>query len=170
MASGGGFILSPPYSVTGSSTISAAAHLPHPRSSPLRPGGPKESAFIRHVDNRILYIQRRFAKRTSPTHASLADTDRDQADSWGDVSGYSTMREACKEIAELVDVVWVSGTPSLQVPYLINLALLLSTVVPAMPLSPKALFAILGKMDRCFASLIRAGTSRAARPYPDSLA
>ncbi|KAK3117061.1 hypothetical protein LTR53_001940 [Teratosphaeriaceae sp. CCFEE 6253] len=156
MAYGGGFIpLSPPTSsVTGTST-SAAAHLPHPRSAPLRPGGPKESAFIRHVDNQIFHIQRRFAKRTTPDTPQLATTDREKADSWGDVPGYHSMRGACKDVSELVDVVWVSGTPSLQIPYLINLALLLGEVVKGMPLSRGSLFGVLGKMDRCFASLIQ---------------
>jgi len=64
------------------------------------------------------------------------------------------MRTACKDIEELVGVVWVSGTPSLQVPYLINLALLLTTVIPAMPPSPRSLFRLIGKMDHAFSSLI----------------
>jgi len=107
------------------------------------------------VDQQILHIQRRFAKRTSPSGSGLSDVDRDRADSWGDVKGYSSMREACKDIEELVGVVWVSGTPSLQVPYLINLALLLTTIVPAMPPTPKGLFRLIGKLDHAFASLIQ---------------
>lgn len=65
------------------------------------------------------------------------------------------MKEACKEIEELVDLVWMSGTPSLQVPYLMNLALLLTTILSGMPPSPKSLFALLGKLDRVFASLLQ---------------
>lgn len=65
------------------------------------------------------------------------------------------MREACKDVSELVDVVWVSGTPGLQVPYLISLALLMGNVVAAMPPNPKSLFRLLGKLDHCFASLIQ---------------
>ncbi|EMC98966.1 hypothetical protein BAUCODRAFT_386323 [Baudoinia panamericana UAMH 10762] len=150
----GGFTLSPPQSLA-STTSHATSTLPHPRGTPLRAGGSKESAFIRYVDQRILHIQRRFAKRTSPSAPTLADTDREKADDWGDVAGYSSMREACREIENLVDVVWVSGTPSLQVPYLINLALLLSTVIPAMPPTPRSLFRVLAKLDYCFASLIQ---------------
>ena len=63
------------------------------------------------------------------------------------------MRDACKDIGELVEVVWVSGTPSLQVAYLITLALLVSQVVAAMPPSPRELFRLLGKLDYAFASL-----------------
>ena len=65
------------------------------------------------------------------------------------------MKEACKDLSEIVDVVWVSGTPSLQIPYLINLALLLTTVVGGMPPTPKSLFKLLGKLDRAFASLLQ---------------
>ena len=154
-ATSGGFILSPPASSVISSTANPAAALPHPRASPLRAGGSKESAFIRYVDQQILHIQRRFAKRTSPSGAGLSDIDRDKADGWGDVPGYHTMGEACKELEAVVDVVWVSGTPSLQVPYLISLALLLSTIVAAMPPSAKRLFRLLEKFDRAFASLIQ---------------
>lgn len=65
------------------------------------------------------------------------------------------MKEACKDIEELVDVVWVSGTPSLQVPYLISLALLSMTVVSGMPPSPRRLFRLIRKLDRAFASLLQ---------------
>ena len=131
--------------------------LPHPRNSPLKSGGNKESAFIRHVDSQITNIQRRFAKRTN---FSTAINEKGEvnvpADTWaGDVKGYASMKQACKEIEQVVDVVWVSGTPSLQVPYLLSLALLLTTVVSGMPPSPKRLFRLLGKLDRAFASLIQ---------------
>ncbi|KAK0899553.1 hypothetical protein LTR02_009589 [Friedmanniomyces endolithicus] len=166
MSFAGGFIpySPPPSSVTASSTTTAAHALPHPRSAPLRPGGPKESAFIRHVDQRLLHIQRRFAKRSSPGAPRLAENERSDADSehgvgerWAGAKGdgYTSMRQACREISEVVDVVWVSGTPSLQVPYLIHLALVLADVVSGMPLSARSLFGCLGKMDRCFASLIQ---------------
>ena len=65
------------------------------------------------------------------------------------------MKEACKEISELVSVVWVSGTPSLQVPYLINIALLLSSVITGMPPTPRSLFRLLERLDHAFASLLQ---------------
>ena len=58
----GGF-LSPP---TSSASSALYSHLPHPRTSPLRSGGSKESTLIRYVDQQILNVQRRFAKRTTP--------------------------------------------------------------------------------------------------------
>ncbi|KAK4503547.1 hypothetical protein PRZ48_004462 [Zasmidium cellare] len=147
----GGFILSPPASTTSTTTTST---LPIPRSHPLRPGGSKESAFIRYCDSQLLHIQRRFAKRTSPTSQFLSTVDREKADTWGDVQGYSSMSEACKDLSELVDVVWVSGTPSLQVPYLISIGLLLGNVIQGMPARPKGLFKLLGKLDAAFAGLM----------------
>ncbi|KAK5131809.1 hypothetical protein LTR08_000564 [Meristemomyces frigidus] len=153
--SSGGFILSPPASSVTSASTATQPKLPHPRGTPLRAGGSKESAFIRHVDQQILHIQRRFAKRTSPTGNGLSEIDKDKGDAWGDVKGYSSMRQACADIEDLVGVVWVSGTPSLQVPYLINLALLVGTVVQSMPPSPRSLFRVVGKLDHCFASLIQ---------------
>lgn len=150
----GGFILSPPASSVASSNANPT--LPHPRESPLRSGGSKESTFIRYVDQQVLHIQRRYAKRTTPSSANpLADADREKADTWGDVRGYESMKEACKDFEELMGVVWVSGTPSLQVPYLINIALLVQGVVQGMPPSPRHLFRLLGKLDFAFASLLQ---------------
>jgi hypothetical protein len=65
------------------------------------------------------------------------------------------MREACKDLSDLMNVVWVSGTPSLQIPYLLNIGLLLHAVVTAMPPSPRSLFRLLGRLDHAFASLLQ---------------
>lgn len=151
----GGFILSPPPSSIASSLANGASSLPHPRITPLKAGGSKESTFIRYVDSRLLHIQRRFAKRTTLSHAGLSDEGREHADAWGDVKGYSSMKEACHDVEELVDMVWVSGTPSLQIPYLLNLGMLVSSIVAAMPPSPSALFRVIGKLDRAFGSLLQ---------------
>ena len=72
----GGFIpYSPPPSSLASSNASQA--LPYPRSTPLKAGGTKESSFIRHVDQQILHIQRRFAKRTAPNDGFVQETDEE---------------------------------------------------------------------------------------------
>lgn len=65
------------------------------------------------------------------------------------------MKETCKDVEQLVDVVWLSGTPSLQVPYLLSLAMIVVTAVNGMPPSPKRLFRLLGKLDRAFAGLLQ---------------
>lgn len=150
----GGFLSPPPSSVASAGTTANSA-LPHPRASPLRPGSSKESTFIRYVDERLLRIQRRFAKRTTPTAAG-DEIEKDAALIWDDVKGYKSMREACKDVEELIGVVWVSGTPSLIIPYLINVALLLSSIIAGMPANPKHMFHVLGKLDHAFASLLQA--------------
>jgi hypothetical protein len=72
------------------------------------------------------------------------------------VPHYGTVsKEACKDIEELMGVVWVSGTPGLQIPYLINLALVLTTIIADMPANPKQLFRVLAKLDHAFASLLQ---------------
>jgi hypothetical protein len=76
--------------------------LPHPRDQPLKPGGSKQSAFIRIVDQSLLKIQRRYAKRGE-------DALEQEGDSPGAV-GYRNFAEAAQDIEKLVDLIWVSGT------------------------------------------------------------
>jgi hypothetical protein len=134
---------------------------------PLRAGGSKESTFIRFVDQKMLHIQRRFAKRTTPASAFLSEMDRDKADSWGDVKGYSSMKEAFAELEELVNIVWISGTPGLQIPYLITIAVQVHNIIQAMPPShPKSLFHILEKLDHAFTSLLQGRDSETGQSLP----
>ncbi|KAK6439895.1 hypothetical protein LTR95_003893 [Oleoguttula sp. CCFEE 5521] len=135
----GGFTLTPAPSSITTSTTSTRSALPHPRSQPLRPGGSKESAFIRYVDEHLLKIQRRFAKRTTPA-ANGQDIERDASTIWDHVQGYKSMREACKDVDELLSVIWISGTPSLQMPYLINLAAFVTDMISGMPANPRQMF------------------------------
>jgi hypothetical protein len=163
----GGFLLSPPASSVASSLRSDRQTLPLPRDAPLRPGGSKESTFIRFVDQKMLHIQRRFAKRTTPASALLPGMDREKADSWGDVKGYSSMKEAFTELEELVNVVWISGTPGLQIPYLITIGMHAYNIIQAMPPShPRSLFHMLDKLDHAFTSLLQGRDSETGRDLP----
>ncbi|EON68987.1 hypothetical protein W97_08245 [Coniosporium apollinis CBS 100218] len=154
----GGFLQHQAFSPTPSATASSSSAyaLPHPRARPLKAGGPKESAFIRYVDDSILHIQRQFAKRDN--EAALGPEDR----------GYASFGEAAKDIERLLDIIWVSGTPGLQVPYLLSLALLTTTFVSGFPPSPKAMFRLLGKLDRAFASLLQGRDVETGEPLPGS--
>lgn len=89
-------LITPPPSSTTSSTV--ANSLPSPRQRPLKSGGPKESAFIRYVDQNILLAKRRWAKRKFDDGST------------GEVKGYHSFKEAGKDLDSLIDVVWVSGT------------------------------------------------------------
>ena len=86
-----------PSRVSNSSTRS---NLPHPRSHPLRAGSAKEDAARRYVEGRLLHISRRYTKKFQPVE-----------DSWvEDVKGYESMGQVAKDLGEIVDVVWLSGT------------------------------------------------------------
>lgn len=140
---------SPPASSVAGSSASRGA-LPQSRSHALRPGSAKETAFIHHVDQSINRINRRFAKR------HIQGEDGDAADgSQERVRGYKSFREAGRDMERLLGLVWVSGTPSLQVPYLLSLALMTLNMMPAFPPSPRVLFTLLKKLDTAFSSLIQ---------------
>ncbi|KAG8630401.1 hypothetical protein KVT40_002020 [Elsinoe batatas] len=175
----GGFLPhSPPPSSVASFRQSNA--LPLPRSSPLKPGGSKESSFIRFVDQQILYIQRRFAKRDTRLDAGARETDEqgrsidsgiasiklDKLEQWQDVPGYTTFGEASRNVEELLGIIWISGTPSLQIPYLISIALLVNTMIPAFPAAPRQLFRLIGKLDHAFASLLQGRDVDTGEPLP----
>ncbi|KAI1463912.1 uncharacterized protein F4812DRAFT_226608 [Daldinia caldariorum] len=120
----------------------AAARLPRPRSKPLARGSRKEDYARNYVSDRLLHISRRYVKKHGIP---------DPAD---EVKGYKDMDELCKDMEDVVDVLWFSGTPSLQIPYLLNVALAFNTYLPSFPPSPAPTFALLKKLDHCFASLL----------------
>lgn len=80
------------------SSSSTASNLPHPRANPLRPGSAKEDAARRYVEARLLNVSRRYAKKFQP----MEEGD--------DVTGYVSMSEVAKDLGDIVDVVWLSGT------------------------------------------------------------
>ncbi|KAI9682170.1 MAG: hypothetical protein M1817_000224 [Caeruleum heppii] len=148
-ANGGGFMppappSPPPSSITSSSL--ATTTLPRTRAHPLTPGSAKETTFIQHVDRGILQVSRRYAKKFSTS-------DDDNAPET--VKGYARFSEAARDMERLVDVVWVSSTPSLQTPYLLSLALLVASYLPAFTPSPRVTFQLLNKLDLAFASLLQ---------------
>ncbi|KAI1336471.1 hypothetical protein F5Y15DRAFT_393831 [Xylariaceae sp. FL0016] len=153
----GGFIppttsLPSPAPSTASSRI--AAHLPRPRSKPLAPGSRKEDYAREYVAQRLLHISRRYVKKHGIP---------DPADA---VRGYDGFGEACRDLDEVVDVLWFSGTPSLQVPYLLNVALALKDYMPSFPPAPRPTFALLRKLDHVFASLLVGRDIKTGLPLP----
>ncbi|KAI1455620.1 hypothetical protein F4805DRAFT_267271 [Annulohypoxylon moriforme] len=145
-ANAGGFlpdgITSLPSPAPSTASSRAAARLPHPRSKPLVRGSKKEDYARNYVSDRLMHISRRYVKKHGIP---------DPAD---EVTGYESMDEVCKDFEEVVDVLWFSGTPSLQIPYLLNVALAFNTYLPSFPPSPRPTFALLKKLDHCFASLL----------------
>lgn len=157
-SSAGGFLPptlpSPPPSSIADSSI-APNVLPHPRRQPLKFGSAKETAFINHMDEGIARAQGRFAKRSSPKDPNV-EIDEDSVAAAGKMPGYRNFKEAGKDLEHLLELVWISGTPSLQISYLLSLALLLVSFIPAFsPPSPRTMFRVLNKMDNAFAGLLQ---------------
>ncbi|KAI9735409.1 MAG: hypothetical protein M1818_006415 [Claussenomyces sp. TS43310] len=153
----GGFLPSPrsPASSDASTSNSASGSpLPHPRNHPLRAGSSKEEAARRFVEGRLLHVSRRYTKKFQPLEPGDA------------VKGYESIKEACKDLSEVIDVLWLSGTPSLQIPYLMNVALSLTTYLSAFPPSPAPTFALLRKLDHAFASLLYGEDVSTGEPLP----
>ncbi|KAK2796847.1 hypothetical protein FQN50_009408 [Emmonsiellopsis sp. PD_5] len=160
---GGGFLPSPspaPSSLLSTSTSPSTLPpllLPQQRKQPLRPGSAKETAVINYVDTHMLAINRRHAKKFS---SAFADDDGDGS------RGYESFKEVARDVEGIVDVLWVSGTPSLQIPYLISLAGLVSTYLPDFPFSARATFKLIRKLDAIFASLLIGEDVETGRTLP----
>ncbi|RYP13620.1 hypothetical protein DL765_006821 [Monosporascus sp. GIB2] len=139
----------------------AAARLPAPRSRPLAPGSRKEDYARDYVSQRLLHVSRRYVKK----HGIPND---DGADGGGpaEVPGYDSADELCRDLEEVVDVLWFSGTPSLQIPYLINVAHALTTYLASFAPAPRPTFALLQKLDHCFASLLVGRDVKTRDPLP----
>jgi hypothetical protein len=88
-----------PSSVLSASTVTPSS-LPRQRVHPLRAGSPKEAALIGHIDNHILSINRRHAKKFSSALGEEGDEER----------GYENFKEVAKDVESIADVIWVSGT------------------------------------------------------------
>ncbi|KAK2043214.1 meiotic recombination protein DMC1 [Colletotrichum somersetense] len=140
----GGFFPSQtlPSPAPSSTSARTSALLPHPRAKPLRPGSNKEETVRRYVEERLGVVNRRYVKK----HGNPEPGDQ--------VVGYKTFAELCKDLHGVIDVLWLSGTPSMQIPFLLNIASDFTQWIDAFPPSPKATFSILKKLDHCFASLL----------------
>ena len=92
---------SPPPSVVSTSTTPSS--LPQSRTHPLLPGSSKESNFLEYVERRLLEISGRYEKRfnVGMQESQIPGAER---------KGYERFGEVAKDIEDVVDVVWVSGT------------------------------------------------------------
>jgi len=106
------------------------------------------------VEGKLLHVSRRYTKKFQPHQDGE------------NVHGYTSMSEVSKDLGEVVDVLWLSGTPSLQIPYLLNIALAVTTYLPAFPAAPKATFGLLRKLDHAFSSLLRGEDSLSGEILP----
>lgn len=140
-------VTQPPLSPPASSIASYSASLPHPRSQPLRPGSNKEEIARRYVEEKLLGISRRYVKKFAPAEEQTSTTP-------GFGAGYKTFGEAAKDLSDVIDVLWRSGTPGLQVPYLLNVAGAVGDYIGAFAPEQQPTLSLLRKLDFAFASLL----------------
>lgn len=106
MSKDGGFLpqelssFSSPPLIASSNT---ATHLPRSRSNPLKPGSSKESNFIMYIDQKLLEVSRRYEKRFNIGFEGESALTNDDL-------GYENFDQVARELENVVDVVWVSGT------------------------------------------------------------
>ncbi|KZM20240.1 uncharacterized protein EKO05_0003687 [Ascochyta rabiei] len=145
------------------SSVATSQHsspLPQPRRHPLPPGGTKESELIRYLDYGVNRIQKRVDNRV---------TNRKTPALMGQEEGYRAFWEVAKDLDGLVDVVWVSGSPNLQIPYLLNIAVLTADYLSqfhSTTRSTQATFRLLSKLDFAFSSLLAGHNSSTGEALP----
>ncbi|KAL2824762.1 hypothetical protein BDW59DRAFT_147033 [Aspergillus cavernicola] len=169
---GGGFMQPSALSPAPSTSTVMPSHLPKQRSHPLRPGSMKETTVINHVDKTILAINRRhakkfssaFEKQTSSSSSTLLSSQAASETEGDRERGYESFKEVARDVEGLIDLLWVSGTPSLQIPYLISLSVLVNTYLPDYPFTAWATFRLIRKIDSFFASLILGEDAETGQP------
>ncbi|KAF2662403.1 hypothetical protein K491DRAFT_709773 [Lophiostoma macrostomum CBS 122681] len=159
MSDGPGGILTPPASSVAASAIPP---LPRPRRHPLKPGGPKESELIHYLDQGINKVQKRVDNRISKERKKRNSATGTAAS----VAGYDSFGEVEQDLEGLVDVIWVSGSPNLQIPYLLSIARMVSEYLPLFPFAPHATLRLLGKLDSAFFSLLQGKDTDTGDPLP----
>lgn len=87
-----------PSPAPSSASSRGASTLPHPRRTPLRPGGSKEDMVRRYAEEKLMTISRRYVKKFGGTQEG------------DEVVGFRTFGEVCKELDEVVNILWQSGT------------------------------------------------------------
>ncbi|KAF8427539.1 hypothetical protein EV426DRAFT_590529 [Tirmania nivea] len=145
--SSGGFLFpsipSPPVSMKLSlSIIGKQRPLPAPRPTPLKPGSKHETALVRFLDEGLLDISRKYTKKYTP-------------------GGYYDIQPMVQDLERLVDLIWISATPSLQIQYLLQIANNFNDYLASFQLNLKVTFRFLDVLDRCFYALI---TGNSANP------
>ncbi|KAF3939854.1 hypothetical protein ABW19_dt0206511 [Dactylella cylindrospora] len=169
MSQPGGFIppstyLPSPAPSNYSSTASRSSGiLPNQRSTPLKSGSKRESAFINYVDNALLEISRKFTKKF-PTDEEKANAAKANSSNQVDsttggnggpvIVGYNDVEPLIEDLERIIGLVWVSGTASLQIPYLLQIASSLLQYLPPFPPRPVPTFRLFNKLDLAFHILL----------------
>ncbi|KAF1973678.1 hypothetical protein BU23DRAFT_553982 [Bimuria novae-zelandiae CBS 107.79] len=135
-------------------SVHTATPLPRPRKHPLAAGGQKEASLIFYMDRALDNV----GKRATNKHVEELLP--------GELQGYKSFAEVVKDLDPLVDVVWVSGTPTLQLPYLISITVSTINCLPMFPPLPRTTLNFLAKLDTAFAALLTGQDPNTGEPLP----
>ncbi|KAI5305781.1 ADP/ATP carrier protein [Ascosphaera pollenicola] len=147
------------------SEIALSIELPEQRHKPLRAGSKKEWDTIRWIEARMMSLNRKHAKRFEPGKQWEATDSKAQGQSQtssiprqpgDDEPGYASVSELATDVEQIIHVLWVCGTPSIQIPQMISLASFVETGLPAYPFQPEPTFRLLATFDVVFASFLTA--------------
>lgn len=130
---------------------------PRPRRQPLKAGGTKESELIIYLDRGLNRVQKDVDNRMKKGQSENRSSD---------TRGYTSFSDASKELDGLIDVIWVSGTLKLQVPYLLTIARMITEFIPLFPSSPRETFRIVEKLDAAFSGLLTGHDAHSGEPLP----
>jgi hypothetical protein len=83
--------------------------------------------------------------------------------------GYTDAAEIADDLEELVDLLWVSSTPSLQTQYLLQIANSFNDYISSFPPRFESTLGLLDKLDRCFHSLITGSSANSYVPPSPAL-
>ncbi|KAK7186927.1 hypothetical protein DPSP01_011624 [Paraphaeosphaeria sporulosa] len=141
-------------SVQTAPSVHKAAPLPRPRKHPLLSGGQKEMSLIFYLDRALEHV----GKRATNRHVKELLP--------GEVAGYKSFAEVAKDLDPLIDVVWVSSTPTLQLPYLISITVAAINCIPMFPPLPRTTLNFLSKLDTALAALLSGSDPDTNEPLP----
>lgn len=143
----GNLLLTPPESsiapsVQTAPSVHRAAPLPQPRKHPLLPGGQKETSLIFYLDRAL-------------DNVGLKASNRNVVDLLpGEKPGYKSFIQVVKDLDPLIDIVWVSSTPTLQLPYLISITVAAINCITMFSPLPRTTLNFFVKLDTAFAALL----------------
>ncbi|KAL3952407.1 hypothetical protein ACCO45_012350 [Purpureocillium lilacinum] len=123
-----------------------------PASPPARPrtGRQQEDLVRRYADERLLSVSRRYVKKFG---------SNDGNDS---IVGFNSASELCRSSTPLP----MSCGYRARIPFLLRLASDFTQYIRSFPPAPRATFALLRKLDHCFASLLGGQDIDSAEPLP----
>ena len=125
------------------SDYSPVETLPIPRLRPLPASSAKLQSLIHYLDEKTLHVNGRYSK-------SFAEDPTNKSS----LAGYTEFIQVIADIDGLVNVVWMSATPSIQFPYLLMLAGYFRSYMHSFAFETKS-FILARKFDTAFSTLLK---------------